>query len=261
MTASESSAPTAMIHNSAQLALEPARLTTLAYLFVAFAHGTDGVLTSSEMHVLAERLRAWAPQLGLEQIGAVLREAVASYGRTANKPVQLQLSRTALRSWFTPDQQAHVIADLREIAIADGRFDAAEQQFIDETAKVFGLEREPIVRSLAFLYLALAHAADGAIDAEEMRVIGEQLRQWSPDASLAETGAALRDAVSEYKRLAGPEARLDRARAAADALKQHAPQDTRRRILADLWRIAGSDGHISPEEQRFIMEMVGRFNA
>jgi serine/threonine protein kinase/uncharacterized membrane protein YebE (DUF533 family) len=261
MTASESSAPTAMIHNSAQLALEPARLTTLAYLFVAFAHGTDGVLTSSEMRALADRLRAWAPQLSLEQIGGILREAVASYGRTPNKPVQLRDSRTALRAWFTPDQHARVIADLREIAIADGHFDAAEQQFIDETARALGLGPEPMVRSLAFIYLVLAHAADGAIDAEEMRVIGEQLRQWAPDASLAETGAALRDAVSEYKRLASSEARLDRARAAADALKQNAPQDTLRRILADLWRIAGSDGHISPEEQRFIMEMVKRFNS
>jgi uncharacterized membrane protein YebE (DUF533 family) len=31
-------------------------------------------------------------------------------------------------------------------------------------------------------------------------------------------------------------------------------------VLADLWRIAGADGHISAEEQRFIMEMVERFN-
>jgi uncharacterized tellurite resistance protein B-like protein/tRNA A-37 threonylcarbamoyl transferase component Bud32 len=260
MSASESSAPTSMIHNTGQLGLDPARLATLAYLFVAFAHGTDGVLTNTEMRVLADRLRAWGPQLSLEHVGGILREAVATYGRAANKPGQLRDSRTALRAWFTPDQHARVIADLREIAIADGRFDVAEQQFIDETARAFGLGPEPIVRSLAFIYLALAHAADGAIDAEEMRVIAEQLRQWAPDASLAETGAALRDAVTEYKRLAGAEARLDRARAAADALKQNAPTDTLRRILADLWRIAGSDGHISPEEQRFIMEMVGRFN-
>src|SRR5690606_8279898 len=124
-----------------------------------------------------------------------------------------------------------------------------------------GLDQDPMLRSLAFIYLALAHATDGAIDGEEMRVIGEQLRQWAPEASLAETGATLRDAVAEYKRLAGAEARLDRARAAADTLKQNVPQDTLRRILADLWRIAGADGHISPEEQRYIMEMVSRFNS
>jgi uncharacterized tellurite resistance protein B-like protein len=255
--------PTAMLEDmgAAQLGLEPARLSTLAYLFVAFAHGTDGVLTNSEMRVLADRLRAWAPQLSLDQVGGILRETVAGYGRAPNKPAQLRDCRAALAAWFTPDRHAQVIADLREIAFADGRFDTAEQVFIDETARAFGLPPEPITRSLAFIYLALAHAADGAIDAEEMRVIGELLQQWAPDASLSELGELLRDAVTEYKRLAGAEARLDRARAAADALKQAAPQDTLRRVLADLWRLAGSDGHISPEEQRFIMEIVGRFHA
>jgi uncharacterized tellurite resistance protein B-like protein/tRNA A-37 threonylcarbamoyl transferase component Bud32 len=266
MLDSEVSAPTAMLDSSganfAQVRPEASWLDTLAYLFVAFAHGTDGVLTNTEMRSLAERLRAWVPQLGLEQIGAVLREAVGSYGRTPNKPAALRDCRSALASSLGPAHHAHVIEDLRAIALADGRFDAAEQQFIDETAQAFGLPgKDPLLRSLACIYLALAHTADGAIDAEEMRVIGEQLRQWAPEASLAETGVALREAVAEYKRLAGAEARLDRARAAADSLRHSAPQETRRRILADLWRIAGADGHISPEEQRFIMEMVGRFNS
>ena len=35
--------------------------------------------------------------------------------------------------------------------------------------------------------------------------------------------------------------------------------DTRKQILGDLWRVAGADGQISPEEQRFIMEIVDRF--
>jgi tRNA A-37 threonylcarbamoyl transferase component Bud32/tellurite resistance protein len=262
-------APTAMLDgmgaaqllDAARLGLEPARLGTLAYLFVAFAHGTDGVLTNTEMRALADRLRAWAPQLSLEQIGNILREAVGNYGRTPNKPAALRDCRVALKAWFTPDRHEQVIADLRAIAVADGRFDAAEQQFIDETARSFGLAPEPMTRSLAFIYLALAHAADGAIDGEEMRVIGELLRQWAPEASLAEIGELLRDSVGEYKCLAGAEARLDRARAAADALKQTTPQETLRRVLADLWRLAGSDGHISPEEQRLIMEIVERFNA
>jgi serine/threonine protein kinase/uncharacterized tellurite resistance protein B-like protein len=234
----------------------------LAYLFVAFAHGTDGVLTNAEMRSLADRLRAWAPQRSLEQIGAVLREAVGSYGRAANKPAALHECRAALASSLPADRRAQIIEDLRAIALADGRFDAAEQQFVDETTRALGLPApNPLLRALAFVYLALAHTTDGVIDAEEMRVVGELLRQWAPETSLAETGAALREVVAEYKRLAGPEARLDRARAAADILERNTSIDARRRILADLWRIAGADGIISPEEQRFIMEMVGRFNA
>ncbi len=173
--------------------------------------------------------------------GAILRDAVAAYGRAPNDPAQLRDARATLASKLADDRHAQLITDLREIASADGRIDA-------------------MVRSLAFIYLALAHAADGMLDAGEMRVVGEQLRQWAPEASHAEAGAALRDAVAEYKRLAGAQARLDRARAAADTLKQSAGQDTLRRILADLWRIAGADGHICAEEQRFIMEIVARFN-
>jgi uncharacterized tellurite resistance protein B-like protein len=233
----------------------------LAHLFVAFAHGTDGVLTNAEMRTLAERLRAWAPRLSLDHIGAILREAVSTYGRAHDKPGELRRCRATLAAALERARLEQIIADLREIAVADGRFDAAEQAFVAETTCAFGLAAESPLQALAFIYLALSHATDGATAPEEMRVIGEQLRQWAPGASLAETGAALREAVAEYKRLAGVGARLDHARAAADALEQHLDQSARRRVLADLWRIAGADGHISPEEQRFIMEMVERFNS
>ena len=49
------------------------------------------------------------------------------------------------------------------------------------------------------------------------------------------------------------------ARDAADQLRASSDKDTLRRILADLWRIAGADGHISAEERAFISEIVQRF--
>jgi len=48
---------------------------------------------------------------------------------------------------------------------------------------------------------------------------------------------------------------------AAETLRRSTDAETLRRVLADLWRIAGADGHISPQEQRFIMDMVQRFQA
>jgi tellurite resistance protein len=213
------------------------------------------------MRVLSARLRDWVPQLGLEQIGQVLRDTVAGYRQVPDKPEQLRAVRTTLAQGVGVDRRPQIITDLHAIAVADGRFDVAEQEFIEATARALGLTPEPVIHSLAIIYLALAHAADGEIDAGELRVVAERLQQWTPNSSLVEIGAVLRDAVAEYKRLPGAEARLNHARAAADSLKQTTPRDTLRRILADLWRIAGSDGHISSEEQRFIMEMVGRFNA
>ena len=55
------------------------------------------------------------------------------------------------------------------------------------------------------------------------------------------------------------EAKLQCAREAADQLRASADKDTLRRILADLWRIAGADGHISAEERAFIDDIVQRF--
>jgi tRNA A-37 threonylcarbamoyl transferase component Bud32/uncharacterized tellurite resistance protein B-like protein len=238
---------------------EARTLPPIAYLFVAFAHGTDGVLTNAEMRTLADRLRRWGPQVGLDGIGQVLREAVSSYRASRDKSGELARCRAQLTATLPPASLTQLVADLREIGTADGRISEAELRFVRETAQSFGLEGNNLLESLAFMYLALGSATAGTVAATEMKVLGEQLRQWAPGASINDTAAALRQAVDEYKRLAGVEARLDRARAAAETLRGSTDAETLRRVLADLWRIAGADGHISPEEQHFIMEMVQRF--
>jgi uncharacterized tellurite resistance protein B-like protein/tRNA A-37 threonylcarbamoyl transferase component Bud32 len=234
-------------------------LAPIAYLFVAFAHGTDGVLTTAEMRALADRLRRWGPQVGLDGIGHVLREAVLGYRHTTDKIAELARCRAHLAANFPPASLAQLVVDLREIASADGNIAASEQQFVSATAKAFGLQGDNRLSSLAFMYLALGSATQGTVAATEMKVLGEQLRQWAPGASISETAAVLREAVAEYKTLPSFEARLDRAREAAETLRRTTDAETLRYVLSDLWRIAGADGHISPEEQRFIMEMVQRF--
>jgi uncharacterized tellurite resistance protein B-like protein/tRNA A-37 threonylcarbamoyl transferase component Bud32 len=234
-------------------------LAPIAHLFVAFAHGTDGVLSTVEMRTLADRLRRWAPQVGLDGVGNVLREAVAHYRHAGHDAANLDRLRSALAAQFPPASLMQLVADLHEIAMADGDISDAEQRFIAETARAFGLAGDHRLEALAFMYLALGSATTGSVAAIEMKVLGEQLRQWAPGASIHDTAAALRGAVDEYKRLPSVEARLDRARAAAESLRRSTDAETLRRVLADLWRIAGADGHISPQEQRFIMDMVQRF--
>jgi serine/threonine protein kinase len=236
-------------------------LAPIAHLFVAFAHGTDGVLSTVEMRTLADRLRRWAPQVGLDGVGTVLREAVAHYRQGGHDQASLDRLRSALAAQFPPASLMQLVADLREIAMADNDISDAEQRFLSDTARAFGLAGDHRLEALAFMYLALGSATTGTIAAIEMKVLGEQLRQWTPGASVNDTAAALRRAVDEYKRLPSVEARLDRARAAAETLRRSTDAETLRRVLADLWRIAGADGHISPQEQRFIMDMVQRFHA
>jgi serine/threonine protein kinase/uncharacterized tellurite resistance protein B-like protein len=236
-------------------------LAPIAQLFVWFAHGTDGVLSTVEMRTLADRLRRWAPQVGLDGVGNVLREAIAHYRQSSQDPTNLERLRSALAAQFPSASLMQLVADLREIAMADGDISDAEQRFLTETARAFGLAGDHRLEALAFMYLALGSATTGTVAAIEMKVLGEQLRQWTPGASISDTATALRGAVDEYKRLPSIEARLDRARAAAETLRRSTDAETLRRVLADLWRIAGADGHISPQEQRFIMDMVQRFQA
>ena len=235
------------------------RLAPIGLFFVAFAHGTDGVLTPEEMRTLADRLRRWAPQVGLHGVGNVLRDAVAQYRVQSQDPAHVDRLRAELAAQLPPASLMQLVADLREIAMADGEVSESEQRFIAESARAFGLAGDHRLEALAFLYLALGSATTGNVAAIEMKVLGEQLRQWAPGASISETAAALRGAVDEYKRLPTAEARLDRARTAADSLRRSTDGETLRRVLADLWRIAGADGHISQQEQRFIMDMVKRF--
>jgi serine/threonine protein kinase/uncharacterized tellurite resistance protein B-like protein len=236
-------------------------LAPIAHLFVAFAHGTDGVLSTVEMRTLADRLRRWAPQVGLDGVGNVLREAVAHYRQISHDPGHVDRLRSALAAQFPPASLMQLVADLREIGMADGDISDNEQRFLTDTARAFGLAGDHRLEALAFMYLALGSATTGAVAAIEMKVLGEQLRQWTPGASISDTATVLRGAVDEYKRLPSIEARLDRARAAAETLRRSTDAETLRRVLADLWRIAGADGHISPQEQRFIMDMVQRFQA
>jgi serine/threonine protein kinase/tellurite resistance protein len=236
-------------------------LAPIAHLFVWFAHGTDGVLSTVEMRTLADRLRRWAPQVGLDGVGNVLREAIAHYRQSSQDAANLDRLRSALAAQCPSASLMQLVADLREIAMADGDISDNEQRFLTETARAFGLAGDHRLEALAFMYLALGSATTGTVAAIEMKVLGEQLRQWAPGASISDTATALRGAVDEYKRLPSIEARLDRARAAAETLRRSTDAETLRRVLADLWRIAGADGHISPQEQRFIMDMVQRFQA
>ena len=50
-------------------------LDALCFLYLTFSHATDGELTADEMRTVANKIREWAPNASLEQIGAILESA------------------------------------------------------------------------------------------------------------------------------------------------------------------------------------------
>lgn len=235
-------------------------LGDLAYLFVAFAHGSDGVLTNDEMRSLADRLRGWAPKLGLPELGQLLSRVVGEYGRfpAALKTAETRHSTEFLGFRLSDAQRAKLLADLQTIAAADGQVGPGELRFMQALAQSFVNRRDPRLRAYAVLYLVVGQSADG-IDSRELQVITNQLRCWVPEAPVAELDEVLRETKATFAQLPQAADRLDYARRCADRLAASTDKALLREVLADLWRIAGVDGEIAPAEQRFIMDVVERF--
>ncbi len=240
-------------------------LRALAFLYVAFAHSTDGKLTAEEMRALADRLRGWAPAATFEELGALLRETVGHYMHLAADDRVNQAHQCA--DWVggrgTPEHRQLLLADLQAIAAADGHVSAAEQQFMNEVAGRLGLpvgiSADQRLDALAFLYVSFATATDGNLTADEMRTLANNLRYWAPDRSLEQIGETLKRTVAAYRRLPNIEARLAEAARFTELLRGQTGPELLRQILADLWAIAGADGFISDGEQAFIMDTAQRF--
>jgi len=116
-------------------------------------------------------------------------------------------------------------------------------------------ERESL-KSLAFLYLTFGHSTDGALSIDEMRALAGRLQQRAPDADLDRVAEVIKSAVNEYKTLPTMSEKLARAQEHTATLRVQATTDEVQGVLDDLRQIAGADGNISPEEEKFIADVA-----
>ncbi len=241
----------------------PPELPALAWLFVGLLESAEGHLTNDDLYGAAKRLVRWAPQLPLEQVATLVRHTIADYRALPDATTRAQRTRehnVDLRTLLPRPKLAEVLTAMYEIASDDHLVRDQELRYIVTATQQLGLTPDPRLLAIAFLYLTLSYA-DGLLDEAEKLVLREQAKQWAPDVSIAERAVVIRWAMAEFKRRPTMDAKLQCAREAADQLRVSTDKDTLRRILADLWRIAGADGHISDEERAFISEIVRRFAA
>ena len=111
------------------------------------------------------------------------------------------------------------------------------------------------LKSLAFLYLTFGHSTDGTLSMDEMRALADRLGKRVPDADLDEIAEVIKAAVADYKAL-DADARMTQARQHTDALRANAEPGDVQQVLDDLREIASADGHISPEEEKFIADVA-----
>ncbi len=111
--------------------------------------------------------------------------------------------------------------------------------------------------AIAFMYLTVAHTADGAITGDEMRTLANGLRQLDPDASLEAIGEILRKTVSDYKANPEHDARIAETEKRASALAKSLSAETRAQVIAGMRAIAEADGQVSADESA----LIGRIEA
>ncbi len=239
----------------------PPELAPLAWLFVGMVESADGHLTNDDLLTIARRLHRWAPQLPLEQVSTLIRHTIADYRAlpdVATRGARTREHNRELAELLPRQRLAEVLGALYEIASDDGHVRDQELRFIVNATVQLGLSPDPRLLGIAFLYLTLS-MADGHLDEAEKSVLRESAKQWAPHASIAERAVVVRWAIAEFNRRPSYEEKLMVAREAADQLATAVDKETLRRVVADLWRIAGADGRIVPEEQAFIGEMIHRF--
>jgi uncharacterized tellurite resistance protein B-like protein len=116
------------------MAAQPQVLESLAFLYLAFGHSTDGNLAPEEMRTLAGKLLEWDPSRSLGDIGEMLKGTVAAYKGAGDKVGRARQIAAELRGQLDAAQLSKVVADLEAIAQADGYVTDEEQAFIDEIA-------------------------------------------------------------------------------------------------------------------------------
>jgi uncharacterized membrane protein YebE (DUF533 family) len=114
-------------------------LQSLAFLFLTFGHATDGGISLDEMRALASRLKTWAPEADLAALGEIIKSTVAAYKAEPDKLAKARQCCATLGRTASPEEKQRVLADLVEIASADGVISDAERSFIDDTARDFAV--------------------------------------------------------------------------------------------------------------------------
>jgi uncharacterized tellurite resistance protein B-like protein len=118
---------------------------------------------------------------------------------------------------------------------------------------------DPNLDAIAFLYLTVAHTADGGITGDEMRTLANGVRALSPDAPLEAIGELLRKTVDDYKRNPEHGARIAAAERHAAALAKSLSAETKAQVVAGMREIADADGVVSADESALIERIEALF--
>ncbi len=123
-------------------------LYALGFLYIAASHATDSELTKDEMRTVAERVSAWDDTGDSAGVAAALQKSMKLYKSfDEGEPLlnQIHACATLLSRKMEREQLEQILKDLMTIAEADGDVAGTEKDFIEATAKTFGIALESSV--------------------------------------------------------------------------------------------------------------------
>lgn len=123
-------------------------LYALGFLYIAASHATDSELTKDEMRTVAERVSAWDETVDTSFVAGSLQKSMTLYRSfDEGEPLlnQIHACATLLARKMERQQLEQILKDLMTIAEADGEVAGTEKDFIEATAKTFGIAIESSV--------------------------------------------------------------------------------------------------------------------
>lgn len=250
-------------------ATRPAYLPDLAFLYLAVAYGADDYLSDAELGAIIEMLQRRWPEIGQTELQSIVAKALARQMDAGDVGEALDQAAEALEEELTLDEQEAVLADLRDVAEADGVVLHRERMLLHRLADRWEMDRPvlpspgldveahhegtwSILHDLAFLYLVLAHSTDDELTVTEVQVILSKLQEWQPELSREQVQTVLDEAVDRYA--TGPD--HEALRASVRALGELLPEEQRMAALNDLVQIANADGIFLDNEEDMINELM-----
>lgn len=120
----------------------PSALHILAFVYLTFSHVTDGELSIEEATTITRVLQGWLPGAEPEAIQRVLVEAAAwvnSLPTDEERLAQAEAHAHLMKEQMTEKQRSAVLVNLIELARADGRVIAREEEFIASLTNILGV--------------------------------------------------------------------------------------------------------------------------
>lgn len=114
----------------------------LAFMYLTFAHFTDGDVTSDELSVIKTKVGEWGEMDGNDAVSEAMDWYNSCNGDQRANAMGYFSANIKEALGMTDDSLRTVLNDMVSIAKSDGKYDDEEKRWVEITAKNFGIEYE-----------------------------------------------------------------------------------------------------------------------